>query len=300
MRTSTGFYGVYPMVYALFDRAGALDRAAMRRQVEGLLRAGVHGVAVLGLASEVNKLSLAERRTLLDWVAEDVGGARPLAVTVAEPSIAGQREFAAAAAAAGAAWVILQPPPVKGVPDAELVRFFGAVAERSALPVGIQNAPEYLGIGLSPSGVVALHRAHPNVSILKLEATAIAVRRILDTVGDGIDVFNGHGGIELPDAMRAGAVGCIPGAESCDVLARIFDLMAAGGAGEAEAERLYGELLRPLVLLMESMDTLLVYGKRLLGLRLGLPDPEPRPPFTPPTAFGLSLVRRYAQALGPL
>jgi 4-hydroxy-tetrahydrodipicolinate synthase len=300
MKTSSGFHGVYPMVYALFDQAGALDRAAMRRQVEAVLRAGVHGVAVLGLASEVNKLSLAERRTLLDWVAEDVGGARPLAVTVAEPSVAGQREFVAAAAGVGAAWVILQPPPVKGVPDAELVRFFGAVAERSTLPVGIQNAPEYLGIGLSPAGVTALHRAHPNVSILKLEATAIAIRRVLDAVGDGIDVFNGHGGIEITDSMRAGAVGNIPGAECCDVLARIFDLMAAGGGGEAEAERLYGQLLRPLVMLMESMDTFLVYGKRMLGHRLGLPDPEPRLPFTPPSEFGLSLARRYAEALGPL
>ncbi|MFO1058197.1 MAG: dihydrodipicolinate synthase family protein [Dongiaceae bacterium] len=300
MKTVTGFHGVYPMVYALFDRAGGLDRAQMRRQVEALLAAGVHGIAVLGLASEVNKLSLAERRTLLDWVAEDVGGRRPVAVTVAEPSIAGQQEFVAAAAAVGAAWVILQPPPVKGVPDAELVRFFGAVAGRSTLPVGIQNAPEYLGIGLSPSGVRDLNRAHPNVSILKLEATAIAIRRILDAVGDGIDVFNGHGGIELPDAMRAGAVGSIPGGESADILTRIFDLMASGSAGEAEAERLYATVLRPLVLLMESMDTFLVYGKRLLGHRLGLPDPDPRTPFTPPSEFGLSLVRRYAEAMGPL
>src|SRR3546814_19608925 len=52
-----------------------------------------------------------------------------------ETSIPGQIEFMRAAEAAGASWVILQPPPIKGIPERELVRFFGAVAERAQVPV---------------------------------------------------------------------------------------------------------------------------------------------------------------------
>ena len=33
MRTKSGFFGVYPMVYALFDERGNLAREPMRRQV---------------------------------------------------------------------------------------------------------------------------------------------------------------------------------------------------------------------------------------------------------------------------
>ncbi len=77
------FSGIYPMQYAFFDRGGALDRAAMRRQVEAALAGGAHGVAVLGLATEVGKLSADERRTLIDWIAHDVAGRVPVAVTVA-------------------------------------------------------------------------------------------------------------------------------------------------------------------------------------------------------------------------
>ena len=301
MKTKSGFFGVYPMVYALFDDKGNLARDPMRRQIQSMLKHKVHGIGVLGLASEVNKLSTAERRQLMEWVAEDIGGKVPLTVTVAETSVGGQIEFVKAAAAVGAKWAILQPPLVKHVPESELIRFFGAVADASPIPIAIQNAPEYLGIGLSNAGVRALHRAHPNFSIIKLEATAISIASLLNDVEGELDVFNGRDGIEMLDSMRAGAVGIIPGGEAFDVLARAFDHMASGTeAGIAEAERLYAKVLPLLILLMESMDTFLVYGKPVLGHRLGIAETKPRLPSTPPTAFGLAMAKRYAEMLGKL
>jgi 2-keto-3-deoxy-L-arabinonate dehydratase len=301
MKTKSGFFGVYPMVYALFDDKGNLARNPMRRQIQSMLKHKVHGIGVLGLASEVNKLSTAERHQLMEWVAEDIDGKVPLTVTVAETSVGGQIEFVKAAAAVGAKWAILQPPLVKHVPESELIRFFGAVADVSPIPIAIQNAPEYLGIGLSNAGVQTLHRAHPNFSIIKLEATAIAIASLLDEVEGELDVFNGRDGIEMLDSMRAGAVGIIPGGEAFDVLARAFDHMASGSeAGTAEAERLYAKVLPLLIVLMESMDTFLVYGKPVLGHRLGIAETKPRLPSTPPTAFGLAAAKRYAEVLGKL
>jgi 2-keto-3-deoxy-L-arabinonate dehydratase len=301
MKTKSGFFGVYPMVYALFDDKGNLAREPMRRQVQSMLKHKVHGIGVLGLASEVNKLSTVERRQLMEWVAEDIDGKLPLAVTVAETSVGGQIEFVRAAAAVGAKWAILQPPLVKHVPESELVRFFGAVADVSPIPIAIQNAPEYLGIGLSHAGIRALHRAHPNFTIIKLEATAVAIAQLIEEVEGALDVFNGRDGIEMLDSMRAGAVGIIPGGEAFDVLARAFDHMASGSKTRiAEAEQLYAKVLPLLILLMESMDTFLVYGKPVLGHRLGIAETKPRLPSTPPTSFGLAAAKRYADALGKL
>ena len=301
MQSRSGFSGVYPVAYALFDEAGNLARDAMRRQIDAMVSHGVHGVAVLGLASEVNKLAFAERVRLLEWVAEDLDGRAPLAVTIAEPSIASQIDLVKAAAGYGARWVILQPPPVKGVPEAELIRFFGAVADKSPITVAIQNAPQYLGIGLSVAGVKALNRAHPNVGIVKLEATALAISSFVEETEGAIDVFNGRGGIEITDSMRAGAVGNVPGGETFDVLVKVFNLMAARTAeGEAEAERLYRGVLPLLDFLMESMDTFLVYGKQVLGHRLGIHETNSRPPFSPATPFGSAIAQRHADALGRL
>ena len=301
MKTKSGFFGVYPMVYALFDAKGKLAREPMRRQVRSMLKHKVHGIGVLGLASEVNKLSTAERRMLMEWVAEDIDGKVPLAVTVAETSIAGQIEFAKAAAAVGAAWAILQPPLVKHVPESELIRFFGAVADASPIPIGIQNAPEYLGIGLSHAGIKALHRAHRNLVIVKLETTAVAIARLMMETDGALDVFNGRDGIEMIDSIRAGAVGIIPGGEAFDVLARIFDHMASGTKeGMKKAEQLYAKVLPLLIFLMESMDSFLVYGKPVLGHRLGIAEIKPRIPSTPASAFGLETAKHYAEVLGKL
>ena len=301
MQSRSGFSGVYPMVFALFDAQGRLAREPMRRQVEAIIQHKAHGVAILGMATEVNKLSTAERRTLLDWVAEDVADAVPLAVTVAETSIPGQIEFVKAAAAAGAKWAILQPPPVKNVPEAELIRFFGTVADASPNSVGIQNAPEYLGIGLSHGGILELHRAHPNVAIVKLEATALSIARLIERVEGTLDVFNGRDGIEMINSIRAGAVGIIPGAEVFDVIVRIFDLMAENTTKSlVAADQLYQSILPLLVVLMDSMDTFLVYGKQIIGRRLGIDAIDARIPYSPPSEFGLATMRRYAAALGPL
>ena len=42
-------YGIYPMLYALFDASGRLDRGAMRARVQGTLAKGMHGITVSGL-----------------------------------------------------------------------------------------------------------------------------------------------------------------------------------------------------------------------------------------------------------
>ena len=142
----------------------------------------------------------------------------------------GQVAFARAAQEAGADWVILQPPPVAGLAEAEYLRFFGAVADAAPLPVAIQNAAQFLGIGLSNAALATLHRNHPNVSLLKGEAPAHVIARLIDDTGGAFRVFNGRGGLELPDCLRAGCVGMIPAPECFDLQVAIYDAMQRGDA----------------------------------------------------------------------
>ncbi|CAN0417108.1 unnamed protein product, partial [Phaeothamnion confervicola] len=254
-------HGIYPMLYAFFDAHGGLDRQAVRRQVQAFVDNGAHGMAVLGLGTEVNKLSDGERRQLLDWVAEELAGRLPLAVTVNAPTVDAQVEFAKFAKSRGASWVILQPPPDRGVPEEFFIRFFGAVADRVELPVAIQNAPEYLGVGLTPAGITALAKNHPNFRILKGEGPALTIRQVIEQAGDSVTVFNGRGGLELIDNLRAGCAGMIPATDTFDYQARIFDLVRAGA--EAQAEAFYRDVLPAIVFAMQSLDTLHTYGKRI-------------------------------------
>jgi len=291
-------HGIYPMLYAFFNPKGSLDREATRRQVRACVANGAHGLAVLGLGTEVSKLADSERRQLVDWVAEELAGRLPLAVTINAPTVEAQVEFAAFARSRGASWVILQPPPERGVPESFFLQFFGAVADRVEVPVAIQNAPDYLGVGLTPAGVRSLASNHPNFRILKGEGSAIAIRQVIEHAGDAVSVFNGRGGLELTDNLRAGCAGMIPATDTFDWQARIFDLMRGGA--EPEADALYREVLPAIVFVMQSLDTLHTYGKRIAALRLGLGEVIDRAPVLRPSAYGLQCAQRYASALGPL
>ena len=289
------FAGIYPILYAFFGPDGRLDRAAMRRQVEACVAGGAHGIAALGLATEVSKLSPAERRLVMEWLLEDAAGRVPVAITVFGETPELQIEFVHAAARMGASWVILQPPPARPLGESQLLRFFGEVADAAPIPVAVQNAPQYLGVGLGDRALLALRRNHPNFVLLKGEASALEIARTVETLRGEVAVFNGRGGLELPDVLRAGCAGMIPAPECFDVHVGIHGAMLRGD--EAEAERLYREVLPLIVFAMQSVDQFLCYGKRVAARRLGLGEVFDREPCQRPEPLGLRAIERYAAAL---
>jgi 4-hydroxy-tetrahydrodipicolinate synthase len=290
--------GVYPMLYAFFDQTGALDRAAHRRQVDGCIAAGAHGLAIGGLASECHKLSTDEKRQLMAWTLADTAGRVPVSVTVSENTVHGQKAMIAAAADEGAGWAVMQPPPVKSASSAALIDFFGAVADTAAIPMGIQNAPEYIGIGLENAALVELNRRHPQISILKAEGDALYCRRIVDDTNGVFRLFNGRNGIDLIDTLRAGFDGMIPSPDTIDVQSQIFEMFHQGRIDEAE--RAFQQILPLQSFVMTSIDHLLCYGKRLTAKRLGLGPVHDRGPSQEPHPFGLQILDNWSRYLGPL
>jgi 4-hydroxy-tetrahydrodipicolinate synthase len=302
MAAGSEFRGVYPMLYAFFGKDGRLDRGAMRAQVEHCVASGVHGVAALGLGTEVSKLDPEERRQLVAWVAEDMAGRLPLAITVFGAVPEEQIAFVRTAAEHGADWVILQPPQTgEAITEDQLVDFFGAVADAAPVPVAIQNAPQYIGVGLSGAGLDRLSRDHPNVRLLKAEGSAVETRALIELTEGRMAVFQGRGGLEFTDVIRAGCVGMIPSVESCHVQSRMFELMRTGRTeDEAEAERLYRQLAPLIMFLMQSVAQFVCYGKRLTARRIGLGEVHDRAPAQAPTAFGLACLERHAAVLDRL
>ena len=151
-------------------------------------------------------------------------------------------------------------------------------------------------------------RVRPRFYVPDLDATAARallpddeaehlVRVLRLGIGAEIEVFNGRGGLELPDNLRAGCAGLIPAPDCFEAQIAIYEAMRRGD--EAAAEQRYGEILPAIVFVMQSIDHLLCYGKRLTAARLGL-EVFDRDPGLLPTAFGEAAVARFARALGPM
>lgn len=290
-------HGIHAILYALFDQDEKLDRAAMRRQLETCIAAGVHGVAALGLATEVAKLSEAERRTVMEWIAQDNAGRKPLGITIFGGSVAEQIAGVRHAASVGADWVILQPPMVGSYAAIEHIRFFGRVADATDLPVAIQNAPAYLGRGLAADEIATLCRQHPNVCLLKGEGPSVDIARLIEATDGRLPVFNGRGGLELVESLQAGCAGLVLAAEAIDHAVQIYERFRAGDL--AAARETYGRILPTITFVMQSIENFICYGKRIFALRAGF-EVHDRAPALRPTAFGLDRAREYAAALGPL
>ena len=292
------FSGVYPILYAFYDKAGRLDDGLMRLQVDKCIAAGAHGIAVLGLVTEVHKLDVEERRHLVRVVGRAINGRVPYAVTVGELSVHGQVEFARMAQDEGASWVILQPPGVKGYAEAEYVRFLGQVADALTLPVAVQNNPVNMDVSLSNASLLRLREEHPNITMLKGEGPALGVAELVKASAGRYAVFAGHGGKEYIANFLSGCVGLIPAPDALDLQLRLHQLLVDGRLEEAEA--LHARVLPLMLFMTNSVPNLLCYGKRLFAQRIGIGEVHARAPEVAPTTFGLSEVARMTRGWGPL
>ena len=286
------------MLYAFFDEAGALDRSAFRGQVEACIGAGAHGIALLGLITEVKTLTPGERETLIRWAVEDIAGRVPLVATIAGASLAEVETLAATAEAAGADYLILQPLLGQKPSSGALLEFYSTAMRGIRAEVGIQNAPEYLGVGLSPDEVMTLRRRHENFTLMKCEGPVVQVKPFIDALGNEFTIFNGRGGLELPDNLLAGCAGMIPAPDCADIQIEIYEALKSGDV--EDAQRLYARALPYIVFAMQSLDIAILYGKRMFARRAGIDNAGGcRAPTIEPSAFFDSALERWCAGFGP-
>ena len=196
----------------------------------------------------------------------------------------------------GADWLILQPPAVGAYDAGEYLDFFARVMAETALPVAIQNAPQYLGRGLSDNDIAGLRARCPNFTLIKSEATAAECARLIAASGAGLAVFNGRGGQEMIACLEAGCDGFLLAPDLVDYAVRVMALWDGGDRDGALA--LHEATLPAIGHVMRSIEHLICYGKRLYALRAGL-QVHDRAPSMRPDAAGMAETAGLAQALGP-
>ena len=283
--------GVHCVLFALFDVTAQLDRKAMAAQIDYVRQAKADGIVVLGLATEVGKLTFDERCDIIHWARADARG-MPLGVTITGNSVAEQQALISVAESAAADWLILQPPLAGTYGAAEYVSFFAEVGQFTKLPFAIQNAPQYLGRSLSSDDIAALKALCPGFTIIKSETGPMDLAALVARQGDSLIIMNGRGGLEMTDCLRAGCKGFIV---APDVLPGVLRCWAAWQSGdEAGAQAAYAAFLPAAIFGMQSLETLACYGKRVFGLRAGITIHD-RAPALRPDVFGLQMAALWAK-----
>ena len=233
--------GVYPIAPTPFTDRGEIDWASVDQMIDFYLRAKVHGLTLLGLMGEAQKLSESEAAELVRYALRCVGGRLPVIVGVSNPGTSNLVALSRIAMEAGACGVMIAP--LTGLKtEAQIESYFGQViaALGPDVPVCYQDYPQSSQADISAGGFVKLVDAYPSVVMFKHEdcpglKKLTAVRKACDgNAHRRISIFVGNGGLYVPQELHRGADGIMTGFAFPDVLVEVFELFGRGDTDAAE------------------------------------------------------------------
>jgi 4-hydroxy-tetrahydrodipicolinate synthase len=202
--------GVFPATTTQFKDDESLDVAATLDQIEMMIKAGVHGMIVLGTVGENASLDYAEKLAVLTATVEHVGRRIPVLTGVAETTTKLACQFAADAQKAGVDGLMLLPGMIYKSDAAETVAHFRTVAKASDLPIMCYNNPVSYSVDITPEMFADLADEPKFVAI---KESSEDVRRITDLrnlCGDRYTLFCGVDDLVL-ESLLLGAEGWVSG-----------------------------------------------------------------------------------------
>jgi dihydrodipicolinate synthase/N-acetylneuraminate lyase len=268
--------GVLPVLATPFTDEGDIDFAGLAREIEWVLAQQVDGV-VVGMVSEVLRLSSEERDLLTEQTCSTVAGRATVTASVGAESIHTAVRHARHAQASGSNAVMAIPPLATACEDAELLRYYCGIFDAVDIPVVVQDASGYLGRSLSIELQAKLLQEYGVRALFKPEAQPIGPRlsALRDATGGAARVYEGTGGLALVDSFTRGIVGTMPGPDICWALVALWRALEAGDRATADA---INGPLSAIVSIQNSLDSFVAVQKHLLRKQGAIPRTHSRGP----------------------
>jgi 4-hydroxy-tetrahydrodipicolinate synthase len=274
--------GVFIIAATPFADNGALDLKSLERLIGFYIDAGVHGITILGMMGEAQKLTTDEQRLIIQHVTRQVAGEVPVVVGVSSPGLATLAALTGDAMSMGAAAVMVAPPP--GLATDEQIEGYVhqlVAATGREVPIVFQDYPQATGVHVSVPLFNRLVDQFPEIKVLKHEDCPGLgkITRIRDSaVRDGrrrVAILVGNGGLYYPLEIARGADGAMTGFAFPEVLVRVFDLFEQG---DPEAAFDLFDTYLPIVRYEQQPGIGLAIRKAILHKRGIIRSPALRPP----------------------
>jgi 4-hydroxy-tetrahydrodipicolinate synthase len=263
--------GACPVLAVPFSDEGALDVDGFISVVEHVVGSGVSAMTLFGLASEFHKLTDAERERLVAALVERTRSNTDVAavISVTDHATEVAVERARTYVAAGADALMLLPPFFLGPSAAAIIAHVEEVLAAVSVPVIAQYAPVQTGVRIDAEVWASLHEARSNLALIKVEAQPPGpyVSAIAAASSGALGSLVGYAGVQLPDALRRGAIGVQPG---CSFTEIYVELMRLWDTGDAAGFNLLHRRLLPFISYWMQGVELIVQAEKSILARRGL------------------------------
>ncbi|MDL1900008.1 dihydrodipicolinate synthase family protein [Anaerolineae bacterium CFX9] len=262
-----------------------IDEVSLRRLTSFQIECGVYGLTILGVLGEAAKMSVEERRRVMDVVIEETTNRVPVVVGVSHPDTSTVIALSQAAMAAGAAGVMIAPPRMDEFSAAEKdERVFALYADVAAAlgddaSIVVQDFPPVNNVIMSAKLLGRIAENIPAARYLKLEDPPLMEKiSAIRAETDRFAIFGGLGGMFLLEELWRGAAGTMTGFAFSEILVAIYQAWSRGDQGRAA--KIFDHYL-PLIRYENQPIINLTIRKELLRRRGAMVSGVLRDPFVP-------------------
>ena len=226
--------GVFPALTTKFNSQEELDLPLFGKNLQAQVAGGVNGIILGGSLGEASTITVGEKESLVKFSLEQLEGAIPVVLNIAEGSTREAVRQAELAQTWGADGLMLLPPMRYKADDRETTAFFRSVAQSTNLPIMLYNNPVDYKIEITLDMFESLIE-EKNITAVKESTRDVSnVTRLVNRFGNRLKILCGVDTLALEelvlgaDGWVAGLVCAFP-AETVT----IYRLVKAGKIAEA-------------------------------------------------------------------
>lgn len=284
--------GIIPPIITPMNADESINEEELRRQVNRLIDAGVHGLFPFGTNGEGYILSAEEKEQVLRIVVDETKGRVPVYAGTGCVSTAETIKQSLMAKEVGADVLSIITPSFAAASQEELYNHYKEVAEAVDLPIILYNIPARTGNSLAPATVARLSKI-PNIVGVKDSSGNFdnMLQYIEKTKDNNFIVLSGNDSLILW-CLLAGGRGGIAGCANVypDTMVNIYEQFIKGDINKA---REYQDSIRSFrdCFKFGNPNTIVKTAVSLLGYPVG----KCRKPFSSLSEEGINAIKKVLE-----
>ena len=180
----------------------------LRKLIEFQILEGIDGLVICGTTGESSTMSLAEKKSVIDFSVKVANGRVPIIAGTGGNNTADAVAMSKYAESVGADGLLLVTPYYNKTTQKGLITHFSKIAESVNIPIILYNVPSRTGLNIEPEICLELSKIPNIVAIKEASGNISQVAKIANLCNDELTIYSGNDDQILP-ILSLGGLGVI-------------------------------------------------------------------------------------------